>query len=84
MTQRKRRRYARKASRSPRAARFASWLSLGVEAYYKDMANLAFAEYSEISSDGIRVDTVEGMARGVDLLRAKSTQNRRDEPVLAS
>ena len=43
------------------------WLSLGVEAYYKDLSHLAFAEYSETVGAGVRVDPVEGEAEGLDV-----------------
>ena len=42
------------------------WLSLGVEAYYKDLSHLAFAEYSETFGAGVRVDPVEGEAKGLE------------------
>ena len=43
------------------------WLSVGIEGYYKDLAHLAFAEYSETFSEGILVDPVDGQARGLDV-----------------
>lgn len=43
------------------------WLSLGLEGYYKDLSHLAFAEYSETFGAGVRVDPVQGRARGVDV-----------------
>ncbi len=42
------------------------WLSLGLEAYYKDLSHLAFAEYSEMFGAGVTVDPVEGEAEGLE------------------
>ncbi|MFB3131383.1 MAG: hypothetical protein ACE10K_02555, partial [Rhodothermales bacterium] len=42
------------------------WLSLGLEAYYKNLAHLAFAEYSEVANAGLRIDPVQGDAKGLD------------------
>ena len=42
------------------------FLRLGVEAYYKDLEHLAFAEYSDVAQDGIRVDPIQGEAQGAD------------------
>ena len=42
-------------------------LSLGVEAYYKDLSHLAFAEYSDALGTGITIDPVQGEARGLDV-----------------
>ena len=43
------------------------WLSLGVEAFYKDLSHLAFAEYSDVLGAGVTVDPVQGEAQGIDV-----------------
>lgn len=58
----------------PRAMHFlAGWrgrlpagFTLNLEGYYKDLANLAFAEFDENRSQGVRVDPVYGEAMGMD------------------
>ena len=43
------------------------WLSLGLEAYYKDLSHMAFAQYSDRFDAGVRFDPVDGRAEGLDV-----------------
>ena len=49
-------------------------LTLGAEAYYKDLAHLSFAEFNDDTDAGLRIDEVTGAAYGLDL-KAETNQS---------